>query len=220
MNKNYFLLIAVFSIALFGTTQFSYAYTEDELCPPKTIYNSFEGEVDLPDFRCIVENSVQHFLAEELIYHEGIIDESIKIKILPGMEQPMPPPFNVRIIYDQYGSDEIRHMDTMYEVKFFHPPNYQHAELIPVFSMLHQPPNLILKQLEEMNASPNVKYYYQNTMCREGFDRLVKESTQKYVCVFSDSVEELVDRGYGRSDFIVAKHALKLLPDKVSINGS
>lgn len=144
---------------------------------------------------------LQEYVDKNLLQNEAILKDSIKTRISGGLEDVLPPRYHVRIIYDVINNEEIQHMDSIYKVDFgpwARTP--ENAKLVKLFEMEYKPPKKIV---DSLGIEENVYVYnnIQNIMCRQGFEKVIKESTDEDVCLTPNSIGKLVDRGWIKIDY-------------------
>jgi hypothetical protein len=151
------------------------------------------------------ESTLQEYLESNFYQNPTILKDSIKTRITGGLEDVLPPRFHVRIIYDEFQNGKIIHLDSIYKVDFGSAAKTpENAKLVEVFDMEYKPP----KKIDKNFAQDQNDYVYsliQNIMCRQGFEKVVKESTVEALCVKSKSVGKLVDRGWVKMDYFTNK---------------
>lgn len=152
-----------------------------------------------------VELALQEYVDNTLLQNENIVKESIKTRISKTLEDVLPPRYYVRIIYDEIQNNEILHIDSGYKVDFGPVAKTpENTKLEKIFEEEYKPPKKIPIELA---AGENwaINWMLQNIMCRQGFEKVVKESTGEALCVKSKSVGKLVDRGWIRMDYFTNK---------------
>lgn len=242
MNKNYFLLIGLFSITLFVTT-----ISTTEAFAATTAYSMKWDDR--------VESVLDDYIQTELMTNENIRHDTIKTRISPTFDDPLAPKYYVRILYDeifclpsnimfgQFGEpiigketptsyicekapsktdlawtdlnsnqtdsfrmgsigspyigdvnpvqvENIFHADLIFRVDFTEIP----GKLDPIHGGIYLPPNKIYKHSDEVDTE--ITSQLKDIMCREGFDREIRDSNGKYVCIKSESFKKLLDRGF------------------------
>jgi len=152
-----------------------------------------------------VESTLQEYLESNFYQIPAIPKDSIKTRISGGLEDVLPPRYHIRIIYDLLENNNAKHMDSVYKVDFG--PSYKTpdmAKLEKLYEEVYLPPNQIKNtKFEEFESY--LTGMLQNIMCRQEFEKVVKESTGETLCVKSKSVGKLVDRGWVRMDYFTNK---------------
>ncbi|MFQ5440561.1 MAG: hypothetical protein ACE5DL_03760 [Nitrosopumilaceae archaeon] len=157
-----------------------------------------------------VKQILQEYLEINFYHNPNIILESIKTRISGSGEDVSPPRYHVRILYDEIKNGKIIHMDSVYNVDFGPvartPDN---AKLEKIYEEKYLPPNQI-KNTKFEEFPSYLTGMMQNIMCRQGFEKVVKESTKESLCVKTESIGKLVDRGWIKMDY----SSLKILQNK------
>jgi len=173
------------------------------LVPFFTLVNAqYMGEVT-PDIWYEKSKIVlQEYVDNVLIQNATIVNDSIKTRISVAPEDSLPPTHHVRIIYDVIEDDKIRHWDSIYKIDFgAFARTPENAKLVKIYENEYLAPNQIKnKKFEEVESY--LTGMLQNIMCRQGFDKVTKESTDESMCVTPKSVGKLVDRGWIKMDYL------------------
>ncbi len=146
-----------------------------------------------------VELLLQDHLETKLIPNQNIINDTIKTRISGSPEDISPPRFHIRIIYDLLENNNTKHMDLVYKVDFGQfAKTPDSANLVKLYEKLYIPPGQIFnKKFEE---SPSyLTGMLQNIMCRQGFEKIIKNADGTPACVKSGSVQKLIERGWAKS---------------------
>ena len=145
---------------------------------------------------------LQEYVSDNLLQNSTIVKDSIKTRLSGGWEDVLPPFYFARIIYDITINGEIMHMDSIYKVDFGTlASSPENAKLVKIFEMEYKPPKKITSNFGK-EAGSYVYNNIQNIMCRQGFDKITKESTGESTCVTPKSVGKLVDRDWVKIDFL------------------
>jgi hypothetical protein len=163
-------------------------------------YRNEEIVVKERELHDLVEITLQDFLDTEFLQNESIIKDSIKTRISYSLREL---PFgHVRIMYDVFMNNETRNIDSIYEFDFS--PNRIYPEnvnLVKILETNYQPPNKMKNS--EISEDDRINHRYQNIMCRQGFEKVTKQSKEE-VCVKVESIGRLFDRGWINIDYSTA----------------
>jgi len=150
------------------------------------------------DWNEIVEVTVQDFVESILLQNEDIIKESVKTKIIGSLRDVYPPFYHVRIIYDVIQNNEIQHVDSIYKVNFGPLSDLlEDVKLEKIFEGKYEPPKKYQK-LPLGTEDHTINWILQNIMCRQGFEKIVKDSDNSTACVKLESIPKLIERGWAK----------------------
>ena len=163
------------------------------------------GSVNPDQWSIATESAVRDLSIDVFFQNSTILKESIKTRISKAPEDSLPPTFHIRILYDQVQNGKIFNMDSVYKVDFgLNTRTPDNTKLEKIFENEYLPPNQIKnKKFEEFESY--LTGLLQNIMCRQGFEKVVKESTDEALCVKLKSVGKLVDRGWVKMDYFTSK---------------
>jgi len=158
-----------------------------------------------------VQITVHEYVNDVLIQNKTILQDSIKIRISGGLEDVLPPNYSVRILYDIIDNKIIQHIESTYEVDFgplegTYEVNSvrqigspENANLVKTSEMEYKPPKKIAYGYDLENEQiANIKY--QMIMCRQGFEKIMKETTGDTVCVKPETAKKLIQRGWAMEE--------------------
>jgi len=146
-----------------------------------------------------VRLTLQEYVETNLHKDSTILKDTIKTRISGGQEDILPPRYHVRIIYDVINNGKIYHADSIYKVDFGpFAKTPDNAELVKIFEMEYKPPKKIVDSLG-IEESGYVYNIIQNIMCKQGFEKVIKDSDGSPACVKSDSAQKLIERGWAKS---------------------
>ena len=141
--------------------------------------------------------TLQEYLENNYFPNSTINKDSIKTRILGGLEDVLPPRFHARILYDVIKNEKVLHMDSIYKVDFGPlartPDN---AKLVKIFEMEYAPPKKVVPDFGK-GEDPYVYNNIQHIMCRQGYDFVLKNSDNSPACFKENSIPKLVERGWG-----------------------
>ncbi|HUT06475.1 MAG TPA: hypothetical protein VMW74_07300 [Nitrosopumilaceae archaeon] len=173
--------------------------------PVQESYSQYMGSVNPDQWSIATESAVRDLSIDVFFQNSTILKESIKTRISKAPEDSLPPTFHIRILYDQVQNGKIFNMDSVYKVDFgLNTRTPDNTKLEKIFENEYLPPNQIKnKKFEEFESY--LTGLLQNIMCRQGFEKVVKESTDEALCVKLKSVGKLVDRGWVKMDYFTSK---------------
>lgn len=147
-----------------------------------------------------VESILQDHLENELTLNPNISNDSIKTRISGSGEDVLPPRYHIRILYDLQENDRTKHMDLVYKVDFGPAAKTpDNAKLEKIYEEEYISPGQIKnKKFEEFESYLTGMLH--NIMCKQGFEKIIRESNGSSVCVKSTSVEKLIERGWSKSE--------------------
>jgi len=192
-KKIIFVIFGISILGVFSIQESHSQYLDEETSKARMVW---------PDK---VRLTLQEYVETNLHKDSTIVKDTIKTRISGGLEEGLPPTYHVRIIYDVINNEEIHHMDSIYKVDFGPlaktPDN---AKMVKLFEMEYKPPKKIGGSL---GIEENVYVYnmIQNIMCRQGFEKVIKESTDEKVCLTPNSIGKLVDRGWVKMNHFTNK---------------
>lgn len=175
-----FILIGMFSI------QESYSQYLGVSIPPSEEWSN------------AAKNAVQEYVDYKLLQNETIVKNSIKTRIIYGGTDDLPPTYYARILYDVIYNKEIQHVDSAYKVVFLSWNNTSaDAKLEKTSETEYKPPKKIVYSYDvDVDYLNNFKY--QMIMCRQGFEKIMKVTTEDTVCVKPKTAISLIERGWGK----------------------
>ena len=172
-------------------------------------YSQYMGSPKPDVWQIESELVLQEYVDGELLQNESIVKESIKTRISRGLGDVLPPFYYARIIFDEIQNKEILHMDSIYQVDFGSlartPDN---TKLEKIFEGEYNPPKKISKELV-IGEDRAINWMLQNIMCRQGLEKVVKESTNDASCIKSKSLGKLVDRGWVKMGLLYKQDSSK-----------
>jgi len=139
---------------------------------------------------------LQEYVDDNLLQNKTILKDSIKTRILGTPEDILPPKYFIKILYDVIDNKEIQHIDSRYKVDFgplARTP--ENANLVKIYEMEYIPPKKIVYDYDLENEQL-AKSKYQMIMCRQGFEKIMKETTGDTVCVKPETALKLKERGW------------------------
>jgi len=177
--------IILSGLIIFSSFQFSHAQ-----------YMDTEENQSSPDWLEKVKSLLQDHLETELIPNQNISEDSIKTRISKSGEDVLPPRYHIRILYDLLDNNNTKHMDLIYFVDFG--PDWRtldNAKLEKVYDMEYKPPKKIVISLG-IEQSGYVYWEIQNVMCRQGFEKVIKNTDDSPACVKPESIPKLMERDW------------------------
>jgi len=187
LNQIIFVIFGFFILGVFSVQESYSQYLDEETSKARMVW---------PDKVRLI---LQEYVETNLHKDSTIVKDTIKTRISGGQEDILPPRYHVRIIYDVINNEEIQHTDSIYKVDFGpFAKTPDNAKLVKIFEMEYKPPKKIVPSLgfEESGYVYNI---IQNIICRQGFEKVIKDSDDSTACVKLTSVAKLIERGWAKS---------------------
>jgi len=142
------------------------------------------------------KNAVQEYVDSKLLQNETILKDSIKTRIIYGGQDDIPQTYYARILYDVIYDKKIQHVDSAYKVVFLSWNNTSADAILEKTSETeYKPPKKIEFNYDIDEDQLNIQRYHM-IMCRQGFEKIMKESTGDTVCVKPETARNLIERGW------------------------